>query len=65
MMNTDNTPLMTLREAAQALRVSHATARNWFKDGILSGFQVKGTIRIHRAAVDEMLEAVGEKEQEH
>lgn len=50
-----NPALLSLQEVANLLHVSYGTARNLYWDGILTGFKVRKTIRIHRASVDRLL----------
>ena len=55
---------MRLREVAETLGVTYATAHEWHHDGILPGKKVGGIILIPRAVVERLIaevNAAGEK----
>lgn len=56
-METGNTELMTVREAAEYLRVKENTVRIWIREGKMPALQGKSTdlVRLRRSDVENFL----------
>ncbi|QDT69420.1 Helix-turn-helix domain protein [Planctomycetes bacterium MalM25] len=55
MADAFQSPLLTLREAAEYLRISHSTLEVFKRKGLIKTIRLGGAVRVHRDELERIL----------